>query len=44
MNVTIMIDDKQSVLDYFDKSIKTILFKDSEIDYLLWRIKSNLAN
>lgn len=34
MNVDIMIDDKESVLEYFDKSIKTILFKESEINSL----------
>ena len=34
MNVNIMIDDKKEVLDYFDKSIKTILFYPSKISHL----------
>ena len=34
MNVNIMIDDKKEVLDYFDKSIKTILFNPSKISHL----------
>ena len=38
MNVDVMIDDKESVLDNFDKSIKTILFKESEINSLLRKI------
>ena len=38
MNVNVMIDDKESVLQCFDKSIKTILFKESEIHYLLTKI------
>ncbi len=40
MNVDVMIDDKESVLDNFDKSIKTILFKESEINSLLRKIIS----
>ena len=38
MDVDIMIDDKESVLENFDKSIKTILFKESEINCLLRKI------
>ena len=34
MNVNVMIDDKKEVLDYFDKSIKTILFNPSKISDL----------
>ena len=34
MNVNIMIDDKKEVLDYFDESIKTILFYPSKISHL----------
>jgi 5'(3')-deoxyribonucleotidase len=40
MDVDIMIDDKESVLENFDKSIKTILFKESEINSLLRKIIS----
>ena len=38
MNVDVMIDDKESVLENFDKSIKSILFKESEINSLLRKI------
>ena len=38
MNVDVMIDDKESVLENFDKSIKTIFFKESEINSLLKKI------
>ena len=38
MDVDVMIDDKECVLEKFDKSIKTILFKESEIKYLLKKI------
>lgn len=38
MNVDVMIDDKECVLENFDKSIKTILFKESEINCLLRKI------
>ena len=39
MNVNVMIDDKESVLQCFDKSIKTILFKESEVNSLLRKIE-----
>ena len=35
-----MIDDKESVLKYFDKSIKTILFKENEINSLINKIQN----
>lgn len=38
MDVDVMIDDKEYVLDNFDKSIKTILFKETEINSLLRKI------
>ena len=34
MDVNIMIDDKKEVLEYFDKSIKTILFNSDKISDL----------
>ena len=40
MNVDVMIDDNESVLENFDKSIKTILFKESEINSLFNKIIS----
>ena len=40
MNVNVMIDDKESVLKYFDKSIKTILFKENEINSLINKIQN----
>lgn len=38
MNVDVMIDDKETVLNHFDKSIKTILFKENEIGSLIYKI------
>ena len=35
MGVNIMIDDKKEVLDHFEKSIKTILFKSCDVHKLL---------
>ena len=43
MNVNVMIDDKKEVLDYFDKSIKTILFNPSKIKQLYF-IKEKYIN
>ena len=38
MNVNVMIDDKESVLQHFDKSIKTILFKEDDVQLLMSKI------
>ena len=35
MGVNVMIDDKKEVLDHFEKSIKTFLFKESDVSKLL---------
>jgi len=43
MHVDVMIDDKQSVLDTFDKTIHTILFTGEDASGLLYKIKAGLA-
>ena len=43
MNVNVMIDDKESVLQHFDKSIKTILFKETEVNSLMSKIMSYMV-
>ena len=36
--MNVMIDDKETVLNHFDKSIKTILFKENEIGSIIYKI------
>lgn len=38
MDVNIMIDDKEEVLKHFPDNIKTILFKENDVDKLLYKL------